>query len=60
MIIWFSGLIRGGIAFALAQQISGEIAFHREELITITLMVVLFTTIVLGGLMAVFAKLIGL
>jgi NhaP-type Na+/H+ or K+/H+ antiporter len=60
VIIWFSGLIRGAIAFALSLKIDGNIAPHKEALISITLIVVLMTTIILGGLMAAFAKLIGL
>lgn len=60
LIIWFSGLIRGAIAFALALKISPEIAVHKEALVSITLIIVLTTTIILGGLMAAFAKLIGL
>jgi len=60
MIIWFSGLIRGAIAFALSLKISGDISSHRDTLISITLIIVLMTTIILGGLMAAFAKLIGL
>jgi len=60
MIIWFSGLIRGAIAFALSLKISGEISDHKDALVSITLIVVLMTTIILGGLMAAFAKLIGL
>ena len=60
LIIWFSGLIRGAIAFALSQQIDIAIAPHKKRMVSITLMVVMITTIVLGGLMAAFAKLIGL
>lgn len=60
LIIWFSGLIRGAIAFALSLKISSEVSKHKEALISITLIVVLMTTIILGGLMAAFAKLIGL
>mmetsp|Transcript_11140 Transcript_11140/g.12536 ORF Transcript_11140/g.12536 Transcript_11140/m.12536 type:complete len:336 (-) Transcript_11140:167-1174(-) len=60
LIIWFSGLIRGAIAFALSLKIPSKIAVHKESLISITLIIVLMTTIILGGLMAAFAKLIGL
>ena len=60
MLIWFSGLIRGAIAFALSLEISSEIAPHRESMISATLMMVLMTTVVLGGLMSAFAKIIGL
>ena len=60
LIIWFSGLIRGAIAFALSLKISPEIAVHKNILVSLTLVIVLMTTIILGGLMAAFAKLIGL
>lgn len=60
VIIWFSGLIRGAIAFALSLKIGKDIAPHKDALISITLIIVLMTTIIMGGLMAAFAKLIGL
>lgn len=60
MLIWFSGLIRGAIAFALSLEISQEIAPHRDSMISAVLMMVLMTTVVLGGLMSAFAKIIGL
>lgn len=60
LIIWFSGLIRGAIAFALALKVSPEIAQHKNQLVSLTLVIVLMTTIIFGGLMAAFAKLIGL
>ena len=59
MIVWFSGLIRGAIAFALSLEISSKME-HRSQMVSTVLMVVLMTTIVLGGLMSTFAKLIGL
>lgn len=59
-LIFFSGLIRGAIAFALSLEINEEIAPHRDQMVSTTLMMVLMTTIVLGGLMSAFAKLIGL
>jgi len=60
ILIWFSGLIRGAIAFALSLEINSSIAPHRDEMVSTTLMMVLMTTIVLGGVMSAFAKLIGL
>lgn len=60
MLIWFSGLIRGAIAFALSLEINKEIAPHRDQMVSTTLMMVLMTTVVLGGVMSAFAKLIGL
>ena len=58
--IFFSGLIRVAIAFALSLEIDESIAPHRNEMVSTTLMMVLMTTIVLGGVMSAFAKLIGL
>jgi sodium/hydrogen exchanger 8 len=46
MVMWFAGL-RGAIAFALAQNMPGK---NRDVFITTTLSVILFTTIVCGGL----------
>ena len=60
MLIWFSGLIRGAIAFALSLEIEHDIAPHREMMVSTTLMMVLMTTVVLGGIMSAFAKIIGL
>lgn len=60
LLIWFSGLIRGAIAFALSLEISEEIAPHRDSMVSAVLMMVLMTTVVLGGLMSAFAKIIGL
>ncbi|CAI2364053.1 unnamed protein product [Moneuplotes crassus] len=59
-LIWFSGLIRGAIAFALSLEIGPSIAPHRDQMVSTTLMMVLMTTVVLGGVMSAFAKLIGL
>lgn len=58
--IWFAGIIRGAIAFALSLTIKSSIAPHRNILISTTLVVVIITTIVLGGLMAAVTKMIGL
>lgn len=60
MLICFSGLIRGAIAFALSLEISEDIAPHRESMVSATLMMVLMTTVVLGGIMSAFAKIIGM
>ena len=60
VIIWFSGLIRGAIAFALSLKIPSKISEHKNSLVSLTLIIVLMTTIIFGGLMAAFAKLIGL
>jgi len=46
MVIWFAGL-RGAIAFALSQNMPGP---HKDVYETTTLSVVVFTTVVCGGL----------
>lgn len=46
VVMWFSGL-RGAIAVTLAVQVPGQ--FH-DEIVMTTLVIVLFTTFVLGGL----------
>jgi sodium/hydrogen exchanger 8 len=60
--IWFAGL-RGSIAFALAKNWSyigpGGVS-HRELIESTTLMVVIFTTIVIGGLTGPLLKALGL
>ncbi|KAJ0396213.1 hypothetical protein ATCC90586_003921 [Pythium insidiosum] len=61
-VIWFAGL-RGSIAFALAKNwnykgVNGQ--SHRKLIESTTLMVVLFTTIVIGGLTGPFLALLGL
>lgn len=61
-VIWFAGL-RGSIAFALAKNwsyIGLKGASHRKLIESTTLMVVLFTTIVVGGLTGPFLSLLGL
>jgi len=45
-VIWFAGL-RGAIAFALSQNMPGE---HRDLYSSTTLFIVIFTTVVCGGL----------
>ena len=46
MVIWFAGL-RGAIAFALSQNMPGP---HKDVYETTTLIIVIFTTVVCGGL----------
>jgi len=52
LMIWFAGL-RGAVAFALALNVRTS---HRSQVITTTLFLVLFTTLVLGGLTAPILK----
>lgn len=60
LIIWFSGSIRGAIAFALSLQIDPKLSPNSSLLVSSTLVVVLITTLVFGGLMSIFTKVIGL
>lgn len=59
-LIWFSGSIRGAIAFALSLQINPSLSPNSGLLVSSTLIVVLFTTLLFGGLMPLFTKIIGL
>jgi len=59
-VIWFSGLVKGAIAFGLSAQISPDVSENRDFIMGTTLSIVLVSTIVLGGLMSVFARAVGL
>ena len=60
LIIWFSGSIRGAIAFALSLQIRPSLSPNSGLIVSSTLVVVLITTLLFGGLMSIFTKVIGL
>jgi NhaP-type Na+/H+ or K+/H+ antiporter len=60
VLIWFSGIIRGAVAFALSQQINPKYAPKAGLLVTSTLVVVLATTLVFGGSMSIFSKYLGI
>lgn len=71
LIIWFSGSIRGkfefqlilhigAIAFALSLQIKPSLSPNASLIVSSTLVVVLITTLIFGGLMSIFTKFIGL
>jgi hypothetical protein len=51
-----AGSIRGAIAFGLAISIDTSNAMNKEVLISSTLLLVFFTTIVFGALMPIFIK----
>jgi NhaP-type Na+/H+ or K+/H+ antiporter len=55
-IMFFSGSIRGAIAFGLAVSIESHITSNRKVLITSTLILVFFTTVVFGALMPFIVK----
>lgn len=48
-VLWFAGL-RGAIAFALALTMPGDNGWNRDVVVTTTLMIVMFTTVICGGL----------
>lgn len=56
IMLWFSGL-RGAVAFALALNVRTS---HRSQVITTTLFLVLFTTLILGCLTAPVLRRLGL
>lgn len=60
ILIWFSGVIRGAVAFALSLQISKKISPNASLMVSSTLVVVLTTTLLFGGLMSIFTKFIGI
>jgi NhaP-type Na+/H+ or K+/H+ antiporter len=55
--LWYSGLMRGVIAFALSLQIESA---NRSYIITIALIVVMSTTVVGASLLKPFARKVGL
>lgn len=60
MIIWFSGLVKGAIAFGLSAQIPNSLTTKRSNIVSTTLSVVLISTIILGGFMSFFCNIVGL
>ncbi|CDW89237.1 sodium hydrogen exchanger [Stylonychia lemnae] len=58
--IWYGGLIRGAIAYALTFRIDRSISRQAYLIRQNTLMIVLISTLFFGSLMSVFAKLLGI
>ena len=56
-VCWYSGLVRGVIAFALALQVEST---NRDFLVTVVLVTVLITTILGSSLLKTFCDCIGL
>lgn len=56
-ICWYSGMIRGVIAFALCLQID---SLHKKFILTVALVIVMVTTLVGSSFMKIFAKKIGI
>ena len=57
VLIFFAGVIRGALAFALSTQIVSD---NADYLRAVCLSVVVFTIVVLGGVMALFAHVVGI
>eukprot|EP00743_Colponemidia_sp_Colp-15_P009650 GILK01010556.1.p1 GENE.GILK01010556.1~~GILK01010556.1.p1 ORF type:complete len:586 (-),score=83.02 GILK01010556.1:269-1987(-) len=57
-VVWFSGLIRGAIAFALILQVPS--AHYRGVLVTTTLGICLVTTLFFGAAMPAFIRMVGI
>jgi NhaP-type Na+/H+ or K+/H+ antiporter len=56
-VCWYSGIVRGVIAFALCLQIDSQ---HKKFIITVALVIVMVTTLLGSSLMQSFVKWIGL
>ena len=54
--IWYAGMIRGAIAFALVLRIHDEVEANREVIVTTLLLLVVFTTVVCGSTVGVLQK----
>mmetsp|Transcript_9362 Transcript_9362/g.14206 ORF Transcript_9362/g.14206 Transcript_9362/m.14206 type:complete len:419 (+) Transcript_9362:778-2034(+) len=54
--IWFAGMIRGAIAFGLVLRIDGEQFKNRDVIVTTSLALVVFTTVVFGSTMGLLNK----
>lgn len=53
--IWFAGMIRGAIAFGLVLRIDDDFK-NRDVIVTTSLALVIFTTVVFGSLLGVLQK----
>jgi hypothetical protein len=51
--------VKGAIAFGLSAQIPTSLTGKRTYIVSTTLSIVLLSTIILGGLMSFFAKMVG-
>lgn len=60
MVYQFLTEIIGAVAFALSLQIKPSLSPNSSLLVSSTLVVVLITTMLFGGLMSIFTKCIGL
>ena len=53
---WYAGMIRGAIAFGLVLRIDGDKFHNRDVIVTTSLALVVFTTIVFGSTVGVLSK----
>ena len=58
--VWYGGLIRGAIAYALTFRIDKSLSKQPQIIRQNTLMIVLISTLLFGSLMSVFAKILGI
>ena len=56
--IWYAGLIRGAIAFGLVLQIKPSMIIQKDVVVTTSLALVVFTTVVFGSTMPIANKLL--
>ncbi len=63
MFVWYGGLIRGAIAFALTYRIDKDVIKDSSHLAVVrqnTLSIVVFSTVVFGSMMTTFARMLGI
>ncbi len=60
LFVWYGGLIRGAIAYAMTFRIDKSVSKQVHIIRQNTLMIVLITTIIFGSLMSLFAKILGI
>lgn len=54
--IWYAGMIRGAIAFGLVLRIDGNTFKNRDVIVTTSLSLVVFTTVVFGSTVGILSK----
>ena len=54
--IWYAGMIRGAIAFGLVLRIDGSKFANRDVIVTTSLSLVVFTTVIFGSTVGILSK----
>ena len=54
--IWYAGMIRGAIAFGLVLRIDGTKFANRDVIVTTSLSLVVFTTVIFGSTVGLLSK----